>query len=91
MPKIEIQSIVSARDGQPYVQLRGSLGQLTLAEARSLALTILAAAEAAEVDALIKRFVEEKIGGSAHEVAVILSELRSLRDTPLPADWTKEK
>lgn len=56
-----VSSIVSARDKQPYIQLaneKGMLTQMSMAEARMVALDILQLAARAEADAMLLKFFE---------------------------------
>lgn len=58
-----VQGIVSARDHKPYVQLandNGMIGQLTIAEARSVAMDLFRAASYAEADAMIVGFFKKQ-------------------------------
>lgn len=86
---IEVQSIVSAADRTAYVQIRGAVGQMTPAEARDLALNLLQAAEAAETDSLILRFVRDALNGDERHAAVLLNELRQMRGEAPRKDWRK--
>jgi hypothetical protein len=89
--RIEVQSIVSAADRTAYVQIRGAVGQMTPDEARDLALNLLQAAEAAQTDALILRFVRDALDGDERAAAVLLGELRQMRGEAQRQDWRKGK
>ena len=84
-----VQSIVSASTGEAFVQIKGEGGQMTPDEARDLALNLLQAAEAADTDALIARWVKQYVGGDDRAVAVLLTELRKMRGAAPPQDWRK--
>jgi len=59
MPNFLVNGIVARRDGLPYVQLsteQGMICQLTIAEARNVALDILQMAARTEADAMIHKF-----------------------------------
>lgn len=78
--RIEVQSIVSAADGKPYVQLKwgDQVGQLTPDEARQHALALLDAANAAETDAGLLRFIRQQ-GGTERQAAALLAHFRTYR------------
>ena len=89
LTSVQIGSIVSARDGQPYVQMQMSDGetivtqlrvQMTPYEARQHAYTVLEAADAAESDHFIFNFLKEKIGVAAEQAAPVLAEFREYRE-----------
>ncbi|MFN7948354.1 MAG: hypothetical protein U0Z53_23585 [Blastocatellia bacterium] len=78
-----LQSLVSARTGEPLVNLRWSDGvaQLPVAQARELALNLLGAAEAALSDACLRRFLLERVGWQEpEEIGQLLVGLRKFRD-----------
>ena len=90
---IHVQSIVSAADGTPWVQINwGNLyGQLTPDEARRHALSILDAANAAETDAGILRFFRAA-GGEDRVAAILLARLRASRgEDPNRQNWRDPK
>ncbi len=78
---IHIESIVSGADGRPYVTLEWGTqsGQLTPNEARMHAMSLMEATDAAESDALIVKFLREKVGASDSAVVGVLSEFREYR------------
>lgn len=67
--RIDIESIVSGRTFEPMVQLTwgDQSGQLTPGEARRHALSILEAADAAESDAFVFRWLTRDIIGNADD------------------------
>ena len=78
-----LQSLVSARTGEPLVNLRWSYGvaQLSRAQARELAANLLSAAEAALSDACLSRFLVERVGlQETRHIGQLLVELREFRD-----------
>lgn len=80
---IEITSGVSAKHFKPFVQLWwGKQGcQMTPNEAREHAYGILAAAEAAESDAILVAFLREKVGiKEGVDVSLILRDFRTFRE-----------
>lgn len=79
---ISIASIVSSKDRKPYVQIQWSelKAQLSPTEARQHAYNILECANAAEMDAILVRFLSDKVGLDDVNVATILSEFRSYRE-----------
>ncbi len=80
---IHINSVVSARDYRPFVQLKwGKEGcQMTPDEARAHAYAILDAANAAETDAIMVGFLREKVGlKEGADIGVILKDFRDLRE-----------
>jgi hypothetical protein len=63
MSHVLVSSIVAARDAKPYVQLSiesGSMAQLSIAEARHIAMDILQLAARAEADAIIWKFFKKE-------------------------------
>lgn len=84
MPRLEVTSLVSHRDGSPRIELyTGRKGrdrvQLSVDEARDLALNILAGCEAAVQDVFMMDFAKTKIGVSDREAAGLLIEFRNMR------------
>lgn len=80
---IWIDSVVSARDYRPFVQLKWGVEgcQMTPDEARAHAYAILNAANAAETDAMMVGFLRDKVGlKEGVDIAVILKDFRELRD-----------
>jgi len=80
---INISSVVSSRDYRPFVQLKwGQEGcQMTPAEAREHAYGILAAANAADMDAILVLFLKEKVGlKEGADIGAILNDFRLFRD-----------
>jgi hypothetical protein len=78
---ISVESLTT-RDLRPVVTLRwgGESGQMTPHEARTHAHVILAAADAAESDAVICRFMREKLDATEEAMAAILVFFREFRD-----------
>jgi hypothetical protein len=59
-----VNGIVAQRDKQPYVQLsneRGMIAQLSMAQARNIAMDILNMAARTEMDAMLLRFCDEEL------------------------------
>jgi hypothetical protein len=79
---ISVSSVVSQRDYRPFVQFRwGEQGcQLTPSEARQHAYGILDAANAAESDAMMVLFLQEKVGLEGVSIAAILQDFRGFRE-----------
>jgi hypothetical protein len=79
---LEITSLVSMRTGDGIVQfeLGDTRIQLTIAEARAHALVIIEAAMAAETDALLVRFLHEKVGLAPELATAALGDFRQMRD-----------
>lgn len=79
------ESGVSLFTGEPFVTLRwgGEAGQCTPDRARETAMSILAAAEAAESDAAVVR-VLRATGVGEPAVAQFIVELRATRDASHP-------
>jgi hypothetical protein len=81
MPSIIINGIVSNRDKQPYVQIlteQGMIVQLSMNEARSVAMDILRMASRTEADAMILKFFDkaEFPNGAA---AALMHDFREFR------------
>jgi hypothetical protein len=76
-----VQGIVAARNSMPYVLIEnenGRIAQLTIAEARNVALDLLRAASYAETDAMLVRFFKKHDlpeGG----LAAVLMDFRDFR------------
>jgi hypothetical protein len=54
-----VNGIVAVRDGNPYIQLsneKGMIAQLSMSEARQIAMDILVMASRTEVDAMVVKF-----------------------------------
>src|SRR5262245_49462564 len=63
MSNFWVNGIVSQRDKKPYVQLsndKGIIAQLSMAEARQVAMDILVMCSRTEADAMILKFFEKK-------------------------------
>lgn len=61
MPELMVNGIVSARDKKPYVQLsteNGMICQLSMAEARKVAMDIITMAYRTEADAMLVKFFD---------------------------------
>jgi len=78
---IDVESGVSAASGYGFVTLRwGSMGgQLTTREARAHALSILGAADAADDDAVVMRWLTTTMGLAVEAAAAVLGDLRRAR------------
>jgi len=75
------QSGVNAK-GEPFVQLlRGTaiVGQMSTTEARDHAQAMLEAAEAAETDAFILKWVREHVGAGDEQAVGLLADFRRYR------------
>jgi hypothetical protein len=84
--------------GEPFVQLakvytksgkRDIIAQLDPWGARDTALNALSAAEAAQTDALLLKFMKERVGLDPERLAMVLIDFRNLRaqfGTSTPAD-----
>jgi|SRR5882762_3264066 len=59
MPKFWVNGVVAARDGKPYIQLsneNGMIAQLTMVDARAVAMDILVMCSRSEADAMLLKF-----------------------------------
>jgi len=83
MGSLYTESGVSAATGEPFVKLTwegpGPSGQLTVAEARDLGLTILGAAEAAVTDAALMAWLQDTMGLDLPRAAQVMSDYRVAR------------
>ena len=80
-----VNGIVSQRDKQPYVQLsneRGIVAQMTMAQARNVALDILQMSARTEMDAMLLRFCNEKLEHEevGEQMMMLFSEYRMQLD-----------
>jgi hypothetical protein len=76
-----VQGIVAARNGKPYVQLSNQdamIAQLTIAEARSIALDLFRAASYAEADAMLHGFFK-KHGIEQGALGALMMDFRDFR------------
>jgi hypothetical protein len=86
MPNIEIKSIVSGRDLQPYVQVEitsdGATGriQLTPEDAIEQAIYLISAAEAAQSDHFLITFLREKVEIKTPAIMAVLEDFRKYRE-----------
>jgi hypothetical protein len=79
---LDIWSIVSGKDGKPYVQFKFDEEhkfQLTPIEARQHAYKILQVSFAAEADAFFVNFIVEKIGLELEKAVGLLADFRHWR------------
>lgn len=93
MPDLLINSIVSGRNQEPYVQimLDGKMAQLSPAEAQSFALQLMAAAEAAIGDAFLVHFMGGiKPGGEGERDAMLGRLLAGFRDYRMNVRGSKD-
>lgn len=88
MSYIEHKSIISSRDGKPYVQVRINEGsttaqvQLAPEDAREQASLLMRAADAAESDAFVLAFAKEQLHISDETVLIqLLAAFRKFRET----------
>jgi hypothetical protein len=79
---IDVNSIVSAATGQPFVQFSASQlqWQMTPSEARAWAQVIVEAAEAADQDAFLMDWLVTRIEVERGHAAQILLEYREFRE-----------
>jgi len=80
---LSVSSGVSAFDGKPFVHVRWleQSGQWDIESARQHALQVLEAAEAAEHDAAVVRWLRERVKvNDGGRVAEMLADLRRFRD-----------
>lgn len=76
-----VGGIVSAKDGTPYIQLaneKGMIAQLSMSEARHIAMDILEMASRTEADSMIVRFFE-KLQFPKEAAGQLLVEFRDYR------------
>lgn len=79
---LEAVSIVSGRDHRPYVQLRKDgeiFTQMSPGEARQYAMQIIEAAEAAQGDAFIVGFIQQRTGVEWEKATRVLVDYRDFR------------
>ena len=79
---VMVNGIVSHRDKMPYIQLandRGLVGQLSVAQARKIAMDILTMAYRTEMDAMLLKFMEEKVGAPHQIVGEAMMLFREFR------------
>lgn len=70
------------RDGEPFIQLIRNdqvIAQMSVAQAREHGLAILEAAEAAEQDAFLMHFAQDRLGVDQKIAAQILQDFRQFR------------
>ncbi len=83
---IFVQSIYGAFERKPFVQItirqEGEIRNLLLspAEAREVAHHLFECAEAAEMDALVVKFLQNRVGLPLEQSAEVLMDLRRLRE-----------
>jgi hypothetical protein len=76
-----VAGIASARDNQPYVQLsneKGMIAQLTMTQARQIAMDMLVQCSRAEMDAMVLGFVV-KMGMPPNAVGLMMQHFREFR------------
>lgn len=62
MASFWVSGVVAARNGQPYIQLandKGMIGQLSMSEARQVAMDILQMCSRTEADAILVKFFKK--------------------------------
>ena len=83
MSTINVTSVIAASDHRPFVQMMwgNEKAQFTPEEARLHAYGILEAADAAESDAIMVGFLEDKLGKNLdnQSLSVLLNDFRELR------------
>jgi hypothetical protein len=79
---IEIESIVAARNGRPYVVLKWkeNRAQLSPYEARQHAYAILGAADAAESDGFVVSWLTAKMDIKPEHAVAVLQDFRKYRE-----------
>jgi hypothetical protein len=78
---ITVDGIVAKRDKQPYVRLFADgkqIGQLSMAQARNIAMDILQMCARTEADAMIHKFFEKE-GFPAQAGAALMLQFRDFR------------
>lgn len=80
-----VNGIVSNRDQQPYVQLsneKGMIAQLSMGQARKIAMDMLVMASRTEMDAMLHRFMREKMENveAANGMMILFREYRAELD-----------
>jgi len=76
-----VNGIVSQRDKQPYIQLsneKGMIAQLTMSQARQIAMDILVMASRTEADAMILKFFS-KMEFNPGAAGMLMQEFRDFR------------
>lgn len=78
---IDVTSIVSGANGQPFVQfaVTQTKWQMTPSEARVWAQVILEAAESADQDAFMFRWLQKALGAKPNQAYALLAEFRESR------------
>ena len=80
---LEVQSGVNLK-GEPFVQIiKGEhpIAQLSSAESRSFAMSVIEAAEAAEQDAFFRAFLRDKVGVNDEDrIGLVIVEFRKWRE-----------
>jgi hypothetical protein len=77
-----VNGIVAARDLKPYVQLsneKGMIAQLSMAEARKVAMDILVMASRTEMDAMIVRFFRDNLEAAPEAAGAAMQMFRDYR------------
>jgi hypothetical protein len=79
---LEVTTLVSARTGEGIVhfEMGETRVQMTVAEARGHALAIIEAAMCAETDALLMKFLRDKVGLKTEAWQAAMSDFRRMRD-----------
>lgn len=85
-----MNGIVSSRDQMPYVQLsneKGMIAQLSMGQARKIAMDMLVMCSRTEMDAMLHRFMREKFEseeaantGAANAMMILFREYRAELD-----------
>lgn len=78
-----VNGIVAERDKQPYIQLsneKGMIAQLSMGEARQIALDMLVMSARTEMDAMVLAWMDQFMGGKAEDAgAAMMQEFREYR------------
>lgn len=80
-----VNGIVSHRDQQPYVQLsneKGMIAQLSMGQARKIAMDMLVMASRTEMDAMLHKFMREQIQNekAGNQMMILFREYRAELD-----------
>ena len=81
MANFWVNGIVAVRDKQPYIQLgneKGMIAQLSMAQARKIAMDILVMCSRTEADAMIIKFFD-KMEYPTGAAAAVMQEFRDFR------------
>lgn len=77
-----VNGIVAVRDGEPYIQLsneKGMIAQLTMGEARQIALDILVQSARTEMDAMLVSWLVKDMDAPTEAAAAAMAHFRDFR------------